>query len=394
MKTLGIGLIGTGYMGKCHALAWNAVAAVFGDVQRPRLAVLAEASQDLADRKARELGFERATGDWRSLVGDPAVDVVSVTTPNAFHPDMAIAALEAGKHVWCEKPMATNLADAERMLAARGDAHAFDESAAALHAQLIAPLHLGRATHIVFVPDPAWPRFPFGALSRAGGAPLLEEVETSTASSASRLAVALSAAPRGNVMQRVLVCADPRVSGAPRLGAARAEALAIRQDVPAAEVIVGRNATRDEFLSRAPAATLIHFGGHALHDERNADFSALLFSDNSTSSGALYAWEIRKLDLKRTRLVVLAACGTAAASHARAGTESISDAFLAAGAPAVIATLWDIGDAPGRELMTALYRRLRDGDPPSHALRLAQIAARHAPGSVPADWAGFELVGL
>jgi predicted dehydrogenase len=118
MAALGIGLIGTGYMGKCHALAWNAVAAVFGDVPRPRLAVLAESSQDLAETKARELGFERATGDWRSLVTDPAVDVVSVTTPNAFHPEMAIAALEAGKHVWCEKPMATRLQDAERMLAA------------------------------------------------------------------------------------------------------------------------------------------------------------------------------------------------------------------------------------------------------------------------------------
>ncbi|MGO4570482.1 Gfo/Idh/MocA family protein [Microvirga sp. 2TAF3] len=115
---LGIGLIGTGYMGKCHALAWNAVAPVFGDVARPNLAMLAEASQDLAERKARELGFARATGDWRSLVTDPAVDVVSITTPNAFHPEMAIAALEAGKHVWCEKPMATKLADAERMLEA------------------------------------------------------------------------------------------------------------------------------------------------------------------------------------------------------------------------------------------------------------------------------------
>lgn len=118
MQSLGIGLIGTGYMGKCHALAWNAVAPVFGDVVRPRLAVLAEHSQELAERKARELGFARATGDWRMLVADPAVDVVSITTPNAFHPEMAIAALEAGKHVWCEKPMATRLEDAERMLAA------------------------------------------------------------------------------------------------------------------------------------------------------------------------------------------------------------------------------------------------------------------------------------
>jgi predicted dehydrogenase len=118
MTSLGIGLIGTGYMGKCHALAWNAVAPVFGDVERPKLAVLAEASRDLAERRACEFGFERATGDWRSLVTDPAVDVVSITTPNAFHPEMAIAALEAGKHVWCEKPMAVRLSDAERMRAA------------------------------------------------------------------------------------------------------------------------------------------------------------------------------------------------------------------------------------------------------------------------------------
>ncbi len=118
MNGLAIGLIGTGYMGKCHALAWNAVASVFGDVPRPCLAMLAEASRELAEKKAQELGFARATGDWRSLVADPEIDVVSITTPNAFHPDMAIAALEAGKHVWCEKPMATKLADAERMLAA------------------------------------------------------------------------------------------------------------------------------------------------------------------------------------------------------------------------------------------------------------------------------------
>ena len=118
MAALGVGLIGTGFMGKCHALAWNAVAPVFGDVERPRLAVLAEASQDLAERRAGELGFARATGDWRSLVADPAVDVVSVTAPNEFHAEMAVAALEAGKHVWCEKPMAIALSDAERMCAA------------------------------------------------------------------------------------------------------------------------------------------------------------------------------------------------------------------------------------------------------------------------------------
>ncbi len=117
---LGIGLIGTGYMGKCHALAWNAVGPTFGDVPRIELVALAEANPELAQARAAAFGFARATADWRTLLTDPAVDIISVTTPNALHAGMVIAALEAGKHVWCEKPMATSLADAERMLAVAG----------------------------------------------------------------------------------------------------------------------------------------------------------------------------------------------------------------------------------------------------------------------------------
>tara|TARA_R110002124_G_scaffold10096_22_gene51032 strand:+ start:15239 stop:16387 length:1149 start_codon:yes stop_codon:yes gene_type:complete len=116
-SAIGVGLIGSGYMGKCHALAWNGVKAVFGG-PRPHLMHLAEVNADIARQKADEFGFAKASGDWRALIDDPAVEVVSITTPNAFHAEMAIAALQAGKHVWCEKPMAVALADAERMAAA------------------------------------------------------------------------------------------------------------------------------------------------------------------------------------------------------------------------------------------------------------------------------------
>ncbi len=118
MDSIGVGLIGTGYMGKAHALAWNGVRPVFGDGPKVRLVHLAEVSAELAQKRADEFGFDKASGDWRALIDDPEVEVVSVTTPNAFHAEMAIAALEAGKHVWCEKPMAVGYADAERMVAA------------------------------------------------------------------------------------------------------------------------------------------------------------------------------------------------------------------------------------------------------------------------------------
>ena len=118
MEKIGVGLIGTGYMGKCHAMAWNGVKPAFGDVPDIALVHLGEANQDLAEKKAAEFGFAKASGDWREVIADPDVDVVSITTPNRFHAEMAIAALEAGKHVWCEKPMAPKLAEAEAMLTA------------------------------------------------------------------------------------------------------------------------------------------------------------------------------------------------------------------------------------------------------------------------------------
>lgn len=118
-KPIGVGLIGSGFMGKCHAIAWSAVGPVFGGNQRVKLVTLAEVDPELAARRAREFGFEKSTGNWRDLLADPEIDVISLTAPNKFHAEMAISALAAGKHLWCEKPMAPELANAEKMLAAQ-----------------------------------------------------------------------------------------------------------------------------------------------------------------------------------------------------------------------------------------------------------------------------------
>ena len=88
MTPLGVGLIGTGFMGKCHALAWNAVAPVFGDVERPRLAVLGGGDAGACRTAGRAHSASRARpATGATLVADPEVDVVSITTPNPFHPD-------------------------------------------------------------------------------------------------------------------------------------------------------------------------------------------------------------------------------------------------------------------------------------------------------------------
>ena len=115
MDGIGVGLIGTGFMGKCHALAWNAVAATFGLAARPRLEMLADLDPRQAASAAAAFGFARGIADWRALVTDPAGAVVPTTAPNALPREMGEAALAAGKHVWCEKPMALTVADAEAM---------------------------------------------------------------------------------------------------------------------------------------------------------------------------------------------------------------------------------------------------------------------------------------
>ena len=115
MKEIGIGVIGTGFMGKAHSIAYSASASVFGTGLRPRLEVVCDLSPERAQTRATDLGFSRYSSDWREVINDPAVELISVCTPNDTHAEISIAALKAGKHVWCEKPMSTSLADSTAM---------------------------------------------------------------------------------------------------------------------------------------------------------------------------------------------------------------------------------------------------------------------------------------
>jgi predicted dehydrogenase len=118
LRDIGIGLVGGGYMGKAHAVALSAVGAVFDTALRPRLAVIAASTPQSAERHARALGFARAARDWQDLVADPAVEAVVIAAPQSEHRAIALAALAAGKPVFCEKPLGASLDDARAMTAA------------------------------------------------------------------------------------------------------------------------------------------------------------------------------------------------------------------------------------------------------------------------------------
>lgn len=117
-RELGIGLIGTGFMGKAHAFAYRAALAAFPDIPAPRLEMIADVDAAGAAKAAHQYGFARSSGNWREVVNDPKIDVVSITTPNTLHKEMALAAIAAGKHVHCEKPLSPSLADSLAMVEA------------------------------------------------------------------------------------------------------------------------------------------------------------------------------------------------------------------------------------------------------------------------------------
>ncbi len=95
MRDIGVGIIGTGFMGKAHGLAYRAAAGIFPLKLNPVLEIVADNNAEAGQRALAQLGFRRVTTDWKELVDDPAVEIVSITTPNVVHSEMALAAMAA-----------------------------------------------------------------------------------------------------------------------------------------------------------------------------------------------------------------------------------------------------------------------------------------------------------
>ena len=106
MKEIRIGLVGSGWMGKAHSSALADAEMLFGpDYGAASFEIVADANEEAAKSAQKKIGFKRITTDWHDVVTDPNVDLVDIATPNAFHYEVAKAALENGKNVYCEKPL-------------------------------------------------------------------------------------------------------------------------------------------------------------------------------------------------------------------------------------------------------------------------------------------------
>ena len=115
---LGVAIIGHGFMAAVHSQAWRTVAGVFDPPSHPRMTVLCGHDRVAAQSAALRLGWADAADDWRDVIHRDDVDIVDVCVPGDMHAEVAIAALKAGKHVLCEKPLANSVSEAVAMAAA------------------------------------------------------------------------------------------------------------------------------------------------------------------------------------------------------------------------------------------------------------------------------------
>ena len=118
MRKLNIALIGYGFMGRAHSNAWRQVRSFFDVPYEPVLKVICGRDEAKVTKVAERFGWEEHSASWEDVVARKDIDLIDICTPGDTHLPIAVAAAQARKFVFCEKPLANTLADAEEMLAA------------------------------------------------------------------------------------------------------------------------------------------------------------------------------------------------------------------------------------------------------------------------------------
>jgi CHAT domain-containing protein/tetratricopeptide (TPR) repeat protein len=302
------------------------------------------------------------------------------------HDRVVARRLEIGRDALREK------VEAFRAAIAALDDDATRASAEELGRLLLTPLEAETdVEHVIVVPYGPLHYLPFPALRRADGRYLVDSASVAYLPSASVLRFAQEKARRGAGHGLVAV-GNPERGILDRLPFAEAEVESLRRVFPNAIVLTRRDATRDRVLAVAPTARVLHFAAHAEFNTDDPLGSAILLAAEGAGNGRLEVQEIYGLNLASS-LVVVSACETALGKIS-GGDEMIglTRAFMYAGAPTVVTTLWKVDDRASFRLMDVFYRALAAGETKAAALRHAQLTImRDRPQ--PFFWAAYQLTG-
>jgi CHAT domain-containing protein len=253
-------------------------------------------------------------------------------------------------------------------------------------------------TELVFVPDRELNQVPFSALfnQKTGRFLIQDHACLVTPSLETYLAAEQHGAAAARKPRRVLAVGDPAFDThrftLPRLEYARKEAQAVAALYKDSIPLLGEDATRQRILDGLEGADVLHLAAHVVVDPRNPLRSIVATADSGSES--LRASDLTQERLSGIELVFLSACDTAPgfADGDREGVAGLARAFLAAGVPSVVATLWAVNDQAAARLATQFHLQLLRGDSPEHALRIAQTdLVTHVSEIAPFAWASFQL---
>lgn len=280
-----------------------------------------------------------------------------------------------------------------------------------LYQQLIAPiadlLPAEPEARVTFIPQDELFFVPFAALADSSGKYLIEKHTILTAPSIQVLDLTNKQRQRqtglakdvlvvGNpVMPKVSLQLGKAAEQLPSLPGAEREAIAIAS-VFNTRALTGSQATKAAVVQRLPQARIVHLATHGLLDNlvgmlRQTVQSAIALAPTEAENGLLTAREIAAMKLS-AELAVLSACDTGGGQLSGDGVIGLARAFISAGVPSAIVSLWAIPDSPTADLMAEFYRNLQQNPDKARALRLAMLATmKQYPN--PRDWGAFILIG-
>ncbi len=282
---------------------------------------------------------------------------------------------------------------------------AADAVAARVYEALWEPLrsHLPPNGTIVIVPSRRLQSLPFARLRSPQDHLYLIEHYAFVVSPSAAVFVAMLPRLRSDIPPADVLVAGgvPERAGPswPALVATSAEIASIGRLYPHMLQLTDATETRSAFMAALPSHGVVHFAGHAIVNKRYPNLSRLVMAgiEDGVAEPDVFATDVAALRLSATRLVVLSACSTAAGAQSYGeGVLSLARAFLAAGVPNVIASLWDVEDDETAALMTRFHREYATSGDAVAALRQAQLSMLHdsdARFASPTSWAPFQVFG-